>query len=94
MHNGPCTGHANSLNTTKPAEGYILKDKTTHEILKYGETTRGKLRYTKKYLDSINAEMEFVKKGTKSAMHTWQHNMIEGYTWITGQRPPLNRSYW
>ena len=94
VHNALCSNHGNSLNTTKPAEGYILKDKTTHEILKYGETTRGKLRYTKKYLDSINAEMEFVKKGTKSAMHTWQHNMIEGYTWITGQKPPLNRSYW
>ena len=93
-HNIKCGNHGNSLKTTKPAEGYILKDKTTHEILKYGETTRGKQRYTKKFLESVNAEMEFVKAGTKAEMHVWQHTMIEGYVSVVGCRPPLNLSLW
>ena len=86
--------HGNSLSTAKAAQGYILRDIDTHEILKYGETTRGYNRYTNKYLMQQNAYMDFVARGTKAEMHQWQHEKILNYTMISGQRPPLNKSFW
>ena len=89
------SNHGNSLDTTKPANGYILKEKGTNRILKYGETTRGVKRYTQKFYKANNAYMDMVKSGTKREMHAWQHKMIEGYTYIMGERLPLNKSfYW
>ena len=88
------SNHDNSLDTTKPANGYILKEKGTNRILKYGETTRGVKRYTQKFYKANNAYMDIVKSGTKREMHAWQHKMIEGYTYIMGERPPLNKSFY
>ena len=88
------SNHGNSLDTTKPANGYILKEKGTNRILKYGETTRGVKRYTQKFYKANNAYMDIVKSGTKREMHAWQHKMIEGYTYIMGERPPLNKSFY
>ena len=68
--------HANSLKTTKAAVGYALKNKSTGELLKYGETTLGPKRYTNKYLLQNNAFMDVMARGTKNEMHDWQHNMI------------------
>ena len=86
--------HNNSLKTDKITEGYILRDITTHEILKYGETTRGLKRYTNTYLTKHHAYMDFVAKGTKAEMHQWQHEMILNYISVAGQRPPLNKNLW
>ena len=94
VHNACGSNHGNSLKTTKPAEGYILKEKGTNRVLKFGETTRGKYRYTKKYLENNNAVMDFVKKGTKAEMHSWQHNMISNFFDRRGVLPPLNKSFW
>ena len=94
VHNGCGSNHGNSLSTNKPAQGYILRDKDTYEILKYGETTRGYKRYTKAYLEKHNAFMDFVASGTKAEMHQWQHNKILNYVFVTGQRPPLNLSFY
>ncbi len=95
VHNIDCgSNHGNSLKTTKPAEGYILREKGTNKVLKFGETTRGKYRYTKKYLENNNAVMDFVKKGTKAEMHSWQHDMISNYFNRRGSLPPLNKSFW
>ena len=44
------SNHGNSLTTTKPAQGYALRDISTDKVLKYGETTRENKRYSKKYL--------------------------------------------
>ncbi len=89
------SNHGNSLNTTKPAQGYALKDKDTGEVLKYGETTRGEKRYTKKYLRENNAEIDFQTSGSKREMHDWQHEKILDYKANNnGQRPPLNKSDW
>ena len=73
------SNHGNSLNTTKPAQGYALRDVDTDEILKFGETTRGKKRYSKKYLNENNAYMDFQAKGSKREMHDWQHEKILDY---------------
>ena len=86
--------HANSLDTDKPAIGYSLRDKNTGEILKYGETTRGNKRYTRKYLDEHNAKFFPEANGTKREMHYWQHEKILDYMYVADQRPPLNKSTW
>ncbi|WP_433006654.1 RHS repeat domain-containing protein [Treponema socranskii] len=89
------SNHGNSLNTTKPAQGYALKHRNTGEVLKYGETTRGEKRYTKKYLNEHNARIEFQTNGTKREMHDWQHEKILDYKANNnGQRPRLNKSDW
>ena len=93
-HNKCGAEHGNSLNTSKPAKGYVLKNRDTGEVLKFGETTRGYRRYSRKYLNSINAEMKFVKSGTKAEMHTWQHKMITNYYNRHGYLPPVNKSFW
>ena len=85
--------HANSLDTGLPAEGYTLRNKDTGEMLKYGETTRGKQRYTQKYLDN-NAVYVSEIRGTKREMHYWQHEKIIDYMYVADQRPPLNKSIW
>lgn len=85
--------HANSLDTGLPAEGYTLRNKDTGEILKYGETTRGKQRYTQKYLDN-NAVYVSEIRGTMREMHYWQHEKIIDYMYVADQRPPLNKSTW
>jgi len=51
--------HGNDLSTTKPAQGYSLRDRDTGEVLKYGETTLGRSRYTKQYLEKHNAKVIF-----------------------------------
>lgn len=86
--------HGNSLSTTKPAEGYILRENGTHRIMKYGETTRGLRRYTNKFYVKNNVYMDTVMSGTKREMHAWQHKMIENYAYIVGELPPLNKSFY
>lgn len=84
--------HGNSHSTTKPAKGYILKERGTNIIMKYGETTRGIHRYTQKFYRTNNVYRDIVKAGTKREMRAWQHKMIEGYVYISGELPPLNKS--
>ena len=86
--------HGNSLNTTKPAIGYALKDIDTHEVLKYGETTMGPRRYTNKFYKKHNAYMDPLAHGTKREMHFWQHEQITNYFNHRGHLPPLNKSFW
>ncbi|MNL15866.1 hypothetical protein D3C87_1368790 [compost metagenome] len=94
----PCDGdpcnkktHGNSLDSKVPAIGYTLRDRTTGEILKYGETTVGKSRYTEKYLDAEHARMVPEATGSKREMHCWQHQKILTYkTAHGGKRPRLN----
>ena len=94
VHNACGKEHGNSLSTSKSAQGYVLKENGTGRVLKFGETTLGKYRYSQNYLDKNNAYMDFVKKGTKAEMHTWQHNMIKNYFNRHGVLPPMNKSFW
>ncbi len=85
--------HGNSLISTKPAKGYSLRDRTTGEVLKYGDTINGTKRYTQTYLDKHHARIQFEAKGTKREMHQWQHEKILEYKANNGgTRPPLNKS--
>jgi len=46
-HGTPATGakpvHGNDLSTSKPTQGYSLRDRDTGKVLKYGETTLGRV---------------------------------------------------
>ncbi len=84
--------HGNSHNSTKPAIGYTLRDRDSDEVMKYGETTMGSRRYSKKYLNENNVEMVEEASGTKKEMHAWQHEKIVEYRAANGgNRPPLNK---
>ena len=90
--------HGNSLSTTKPAGGYVLTSRKNGSIQKYGETTLGFNRYTKKFLNTRidgGLDMTFLAQGTKKEMHEWQHNMIIDYkNSHNGKRPDLNFNDW
>lgn len=84
--------HGNSHATTKPAYGYILRDRDTHKPVKFGETTERNPfhRYSQSFYDKHNVYMDPVKKGTKRQMHQWQHERIVQYQNRHGVRPRLN----
>ena len=86
--------HGNSLSTTKEAIGYLLRNKTTNEIMKFGETTRGLKRYTNKFYFENNVYMDIIARGSKYDMHYWQHDQIIDYYNKHGHRPPWNKSFW
>nr|WP_068892978.1 DUF6443 domain-containing protein [Pedobacter panaciterrae] len=92
--------HGNKLDD-KPAERYSLKDRTTGEVKKHGETTRGEdkygagnqKRYSKKELKEKNLDYNKENSGTKKDMHKEQHEKIlEHKKNNNGKRPELNKS--
>ncbi len=81
--------HGNSLDYDGTNYGYVLKDKTTGEILKYGESINPNGRYTQSYLDANNAEMFILTEGTKRDIHQWQIDFNHIYQQLTGLLPRL-----
>ena len=72
-----------------------MRKNGTNEIMKFGETTRGLKRYTKKFREAEQVWMDFVEHGTKKEMHDWQHNMIVEYAKKhNGKRPPWNKNWY
>ncbi len=91
--------HGNSLNYAGTNYGYILSDKTTGEIVKFGESIDPAHRYTKKYLNGENPinrplDMSVVISGTKRDIHIWQHEQIVDFYEVVGSLPALNKSLW
>ncbi len=86
--------HGNSLDSPKTNYGYELRDKETYDLLKYGETTDIKRRYSQAALDRMNARIVPVMSGSKPDIHQWQHDQIMQYMGVHGYRPPLNKSNW
>lgn len=86
--------HGNSLVNTKTNYGYALVDKNTGEILKFGETLYPNTRYSKSYLESINAQMNVLVSGSKYDIHMWQHQQIVNYLGENAVLPPLNKTGW
>ncbi|MDR2410747.1 MAG: hypothetical protein LBE13_21915, partial [Bacteroidales bacterium] len=80
--------HGNSLKTTKPCWGYELRDNTTGEIKKYGETTLGFKRYTHKWYDENNVHMSPVKFGSKVECRQWESQMLQNWYDTHGQKLP------
>ena len=91
--------HGNSLDYPGVNYGYVLSDKTTGEIVKFGESIHPERRYTKKYLNGDNPigkplDMTVVISGTKRDVHNWQHMQIVDYYEVVGELPALNKSKW
>ena len=79
--------------------GYILSDKTTGEVVKFGESINPANRYTKKFLNGANPinkplDMTVVISGTKRDIHIWQHEQIVDFYEAVGKLPKLNKSKW
>ena len=81
--------HANSLDYDGINYGYVLKDKTTGEVLKYGESINPRGRYTEAYLNENNAVMTILTEGTKRDVHQWQIDFNNIYKQFTGEFPRL-----
>ena len=91
--------HGNSLEYPGTNSGYILSDKTTGEVVKFGESINPAHRYTQKFLNGenpINAplDMTVVVSGTKRDIHIWQHEQIADFYETVGELPKLNKSKW
>ena len=91
--------HGNSLDYPGVNYGYILSDKTTGEVVKFGESINPAHRYTKKFLNGDNPinkplDMTVVISGTKREVHLWQHEQIVDYYESVGKLPALNKSRW
>lgn len=91
----PQNYHGNDLRNTKTNYGYTLRNKSTGEVLKYGETINPDTRYSTKYLEQNNAYMQIETTGSKLEIHNWQHEQILNYKDMhDGLRPLLNKSDW
>ena len=86
--------HGNLLSDPRTNYGYVLVDRNTNEILKFGETIHPATRYSKSYLDANNAKMIIMEQGNKLDIHHWQHEMNEYYHYKYFEYPALNRSGW
>jgi hypothetical protein len=86
------TIHGNSLDYPGLTQGYTLRDRTTGEILKYGQTIQGLRRFSQVYLKEIDAEMNFEAEGSKREMRAWETQQIVEYMAKHGGKfPPLNK---
>jgi len=87
------TSHGCSLETTKKAQVYELRDRDTGEVQKFGETTVGRGRYTQAFLDTENVDMVFIgRKRSKRQARAWETRKIRAYKKQHGCRPRLNKS--
>jgi len=87
--------HGNSLQSTKTNYLYQLVDRDSGQLLKYGESLTPDTRYSKTFLDKINANLEKIASGTKQEIHQLQNqNILEYKSLNGGSRPPLNKSDW
>lgn len=86
--------HGNSLSDPRTNYGYVLVDRETNGILKFGETIHPTTRYSQNYLDTNNANMIILEQGSKLDIHLWQHDMNEYYFNKYNEYPSLNSGGW
>ena len=84
--------HGNSLSDPRTNYGYVLVDKDTNEILKFGETLYPETRYSKSYLEQNNAVMKVLESGSKEYIHYWQYDMNKYFEYMYDEFPPLLKS--
>ena len=84
--------HGNSLSDPRTNYGYVLVDKDTNEILKFGETLYPDTRYSQSYLEQNNAVMKVLESGSKEYIHHWQYDMNKYFEYMYDEFPPLLNS--
>src|SRR3989344_747978 len=88
------TVHGNSLSYEGESYGYVLVNKSTKEIVKFGETIHPETRYPKAFLNQNNLELQVISAGSKAETHAWQHSMITEWYKDFGTLPAINKSFW
>lgn len=86
--------HGNSLSDPRTNYGYVLVDRDTNNILKFGETLYPETRYSKSYLEQNNAVMKVLESGSKEYIHNWQHDLNMYFKSRYGDFPSLNKGGW
>ena len=84
--------HGNSLSDPRTNYGYVLVDKDTNEILKFGETLYPETRYSKSSLEQNNAVMKVLESGSKEYIHHWQYDMNKYFEYMYDEFPSLLKS--
>ena len=77
---------------TRTNYGYVLVDRDTNDILKFGETLYPNTRYSRSYLHNNNAVMKVLEEGSKRDIHFWQYDMNKYYYEKYKVFPPLLKS--
>ena len=78
--------------TPKITFGYTLWDRETGKILKYGQTTNPKGRYSEGFYNKHSARMHMETSGTKKEMVQWEKHKIEEFLIMKGHLPELNKT--
>ena len=86
--------HGNSLSDPRTNYGYVLVDRDTNNILKFGETLYPETRYSKSYLEQNNAVMKVLESVSKEYIHNWQHDLNMYFKSRYGDFPLLNKGGW
>lgn len=86
--------HGNSLSDPRTNYGYVLVDRDTNNILKFGETLYPETRYSKSYLEQNNAVMKVLESRSKEYIHNWQHDLNMYFKSRYGDFPLLNKGGW
>ena len=86
--------HGNSLSDPRTNYGYVLVDRDTNNILKFGETLYPETRYSKSYLEQNNAVIKVLESGSKEYIHNWQHDLNMYFKSRYGDFPSLNKGGW
>jgi hypothetical protein len=85
--------HGNNSKSTRPTVGYSLRDATSGEVMKIGQSSNPGGRYPKRWLKNNNLIMQAENVGTKSEMLKWERDGISEYKRTHGgNRPPLNEN--
>lgn len=91
--------HGNSLGTPKPTDVYVVRERRTGKIIRFGETTQGykiRGRQHRRRFSKLGIEVEttLLKGGlSKPLAKTLETRYIRSYEKIFGHKPPYNKSY-
>lgn len=91
--------HGNSLDTPKPTDLYVVREKRTGEIIRFGETTQGYKKRGQQHARrfsklGIEVETTLLKGGlSKREAKALETRYIRSYEKVFGNKPPYNKSY-
>ena len=91
--------HGNSLDTPKPTDLYVVRERRTGEIIRFGETTQGYKKRGQQHARrfsklGIEVETTLLKGGlSKREAKALETRYIRSYKKLFGKKPPYNKSY-
>ncbi|WP_425464182.1 RHS repeat domain-containing protein [Paenibacillus lentus] len=91
--------HGNSLDSPKPTDLYVVRERRTGEIIRFGETTQGFKKRGQQHARrfsklGIEVETTLLKGGlSKRQAKALETRYIRSYEKVFGNKPPYNKSY-